>query len=94
MPATPYKDEPGIADAEKLWRRTCPMWVIPDDNHGGWTVSSAASDASSDGSPLSMSILIARLAHEAGRRPHDVISDFPGWVIGPTDNREAPPARV
>ena len=55
MPATPYKDEPGIADAEKLWRRTCPMWVIPDDNHGGWTVSSAASDASSDGSPLSMS---------------------------------------
>jgi hypothetical protein len=44
MQDTPIQpdDDRTIPDAEGLWRRIHPSWIVPDRETGGWRVSSAA----------------------------------------------------
>lgn len=75
MGSTSYTDDPTIADDDKLWRRVCPEWIVPDSNRGGKRLSSQAFEDSRDGSPMSVFLAAVVLC---GGRDADVLV-FPGY---------------
>jgi len=74
-----YIDDPAIPNSEDLWRRIHPLWAVPDNNSGGWRVSSAAFDDSTDGSPLS--VLLATVVAKTHRTADDVITHYAGYFL-------------
>lgn len=79
MAGPPYVDDVAIPDSAVLWRRIPPAWVVPDENHGGRRVTSAAFDDSRDGSPLS--VLLAYVVFETDRGPENVLCGFAGYGL-------------
>jgi hypothetical protein len=68
-----YNDDPSIPDGAELWRRINPAWWIRDKNRAIVRPTSQAFQNSSDGSP--MSVLIADIVLESGRKPADILPD-------------------
>ena len=79
MTNQPYSDDPSIPNETALWRRIHPDWIVRDDNHAVWRVSSAAFDDSRDRSPLS--VLVANVVIETGRTAGDVLVRFSGYGL-------------
>lgn len=71
-------DDPSILDADPLWRRIHPEWLISDDR-GGVYVTSAAFDNSDDGS--GMSVTLGRESEAAGFTPQAALERFPGYGL-------------
>jgi len=88
-----YTDDKSIADADELWRRIFPGWVVPDQNVGGLRISSQAFEDSKDGTPCS--IFIAQTVVDGGRSAHDLLAGFDGYSMAALsagvarDNRQA-----
>lgn len=72
-------DDSTILDEAELWRRIHPEWVVPDENTGGFRLSSAAFDDSPDGSPTS--VLLVDIVRETGRDEEDVLAGFDGYTL-------------
>lgn len=56
MPNAQYKDDPAILDADVLYRRIHPNFIINDQKRGTRRPSSAAFTNSSDGTPMSVAV--------------------------------------
>ena len=68
-----YIDDPSVPDDAELWRWINPNWWVTDRNRGILRPSSQAFQNSKNGSP--MSVLIAEVVMESGRKPIDVLPD-------------------
>lgn len=66
-------DDLTVFDADPLWRRIHPSQVV-SDGQGGWRVSSAAFENSSDGSGMSTSL--GRDAEAAGTTPQRALKNY------------------
>lgn len=75
-----FADDPTIEDSALLWRRVLPDWVVPDENSGGYRVSTAAFHDSSK-PPSPMSVLIEHIVTATGRTGADVLRDFEGYSL-------------
>ena len=74
-----YTDDPTVRDDADLWRRIPPWHFVADDNVDGVRPSSAAFEDHPDGSP--MSVLLAEIVAETGRRPVDVLAAHGGYGL-------------
>ncbi len=74
-----YADDPTISDDEELWRRIRPLWVIRDNNQGGWRPTSQAFHDHPDGSP--MSVFLASVMQAAQRPPTDAVRGHEGFHL-------------
>lgn len=72
-----YKDDPGITDEDRLWRRLHPGQTVFDNNLQRRRPSSAAFSDSSDGTALSVSILRLRPSDD----PDALVAEHPGQGI-------------
>ncbi len=69
-----HHDDPTISDGEELWRYIRDSWVIPDDNRGGFRVSSMAFLCRDPAGHAS--VFLASLARDGGRGPEDIRSEL------------------
>ena len=64
-------DDATILGDEILWRRVPPWHVVPDQNRAGRSVSSAAFDDDTDGSPMSVILATGAAGPEAVLAGHE-----------------------
>jgi len=74
-----YADDKTVADTSLLWRRIHPTWYVPDENRGGFRVSSAAFENSRDGTPTS--IHLEEIARENGLTAEAILSRFTDFAM-------------
>ena len=73
-----YRDDPTIAPSAELLRRVHESQIVPDRNAGRMRVSTSAFDNSSDGSPMSVSLLDELKARGLG--PEAVLLGYPALI--------------
>ena len=74
-----YRDDPSISNADTLWRRIPPRWIIWDDNAKRFRPSSAAFENDQDGMP--MSVYVERLVRLAGASEATVLEGHPHFGL-------------
>lgn len=72
-------DDMSIPDEASLWCRVPPRHFVHDDNLGRVRPSKAAFDDHPNGSP--MSVVLADVVIESGRRPTDILAGHDGFAL-------------
>lgn len=73
------RDDPTISNASELWRRIIPEWVVPDENDGGYRLSSKAfQNFGHDGA---MSVQLAEEMQLRGLAPGDALKRHPSCSL-------------
>ena len=73
-----YEDDQTINDEDALWRRIPPCHLV-DNAETGIRIASAAFKDHPNGSP--MSVALAKVVAETGRRPEDIVRDHEDFAL-------------